>query len=396
MSSNMHKNKPLRLLMTVSTYKPHLDGVQFVTSYLAEGLAAKGHDVTVLTRAYPNLPDEEVIHGVAVKRLSVNSSLLHSSGDKAVFYEYICQQQDNYDVLVNVCTQAPLTDWTLPVIHCIKKPVVLHLHSMWKFGLRKSDFTFFKVFAAKLLGNLRWGWYFVRYASAFKKYSAVLQLHEKDSACRFFKRFYGIDSTILENAAEQSFFFQEGIQKKKTIVYVANYMKGKNQKRCVDLFMRSGIQEDWTLLLLGSKESGYYRELRKYCEERYPEALDKRIQLLVGVDRSRLCEMVKESSLFMMTSLTEAFPISIIEAMAAKVPYISTDVGIVKHLGGGVIARSDEAFIAYLQKYTQDDAARERLAQQAYDEALQHYQIADKVDQLEQLLQQLASKGQKE
>ena len=388
----------MKILYTVSTYKPHMDGIQFVTSYLAEGLAARGHTVDLIAYEYPELTDkkEEMISGVHVMRFAAKTVHMQHKGDPEAYRNFILTHQDEYDVMINVGSQTAFTDWLLPIMDQIRIPKVLHLHSVWEFTLHKHDLASLRYLAAKLLGNLRWGWYFVRYASAFKKYSAVLQLHEKDSACRFFKRFYGIDSTILENAAEQSFFFQEGIQKKKTIVYVANYMKGKNQKRCVDLFMRSGIQEDWTLLLLGSKESGYYRELRKYCEERYPEALDKRIQLLVGVDRSRLCEMVKESSLFMMTSLTEAFPISIIEAMAAKVPYISTDVGIVKHLGGGVIARSDEAFIAYLQKYTQDDAARERLAQQAYDEALQHYQIADKVDQLEQLLQQLASKGQKE
>lgn len=368
-----------------------MDGIQFVTSYLAEGLAANGHIVDLIAYEYPELTDkkEEMISSVHVMRFPAKTVHMQHKGDKEGYRRFILEHQDEYDVMINVGTQTAFTDWLLPIMDQIRIPKVLHLHSTWEFKLCRHDFASLRHLAAKLLGNLRWGAYFLRYKKAFCMYDAVLQLHEKYFSCRFFKRFYGIDSKILENAAEQSFFFQEGIQKKKTIVYVANYMKGKNQKRCVDLFMRSGIPDDWSLLLLGSKESAYYKELRRYCQERYPEALDKRIQLLVGVERSKLCEKVKESSLFMMTSVVEAFPISIIEAMAAKAPYISTDVGIVKHLNGGVIAHSDEEFIAYLQKYTQDDVAREQLAQQGYEEAMRRYRIEDKVNQLERLLLRL-------
>ena len=381
----------MNILFTVSTYKPHLDGIQAVTTYLAEGLISKGHQVDVITCAYPQLTsvNEEVIDGVRITRMQAKPKSKFSLGKGEEFQKEIMDRQSRYDVMINVASQSAFTEWSLPIMERIKVPMVLHLHSMWNFAILKSDLRGLKPLLSKLYGNIRWGWYYLRYAKAFSRYSTVLQLHEKDHACRFFKRFYGIDSTILENAVEDSFFYHDGIQKKKTIVYVANYMKGKNQKRCVDLFMRSKIPEDWTLLLLGSKKSAYYRELRSYCEKRYPDAIDKRIQLLVGLERARLCEIVKESSLFMMTSLVEAFPISIIEGMAAKTPYISTDVGIVKYLNGGVIAHSDEEFIAYLQKYTQNDVARENMAQQAYEEALRHYRVEDKVDQLEKLLLRL-------
>ena len=39
----------MKIIFTVHTYYPNSDGVQYVTQYLAEGLAKKGHEVTVLT-----------------------------------------------------------------------------------------------------------------------------------------------------------------------------------------------------------------------------------------------------------------------------------------------------------------------------------------------------------
>ena len=46
----------MKIVVTVHTYWPARNGVQYVTQYLCEGLAAKGHDVTVIT-VVPN-PEE--------------------------------------------------------------------------------------------------------------------------------------------------------------------------------------------------------------------------------------------------------------------------------------------------------------------------------------------------
>ena len=48
----------MRILICAFTYWPAVDGVQNVTQYQAEGLAARGHDVTVLTGF---LPDKDEI-----------------------------------------------------------------------------------------------------------------------------------------------------------------------------------------------------------------------------------------------------------------------------------------------------------------------------------------------
>ena len=61
----------MRILHTVTYYHPHWTGLAKVVRLLAEGHAARGHEVTVLTsRHSPDLPRREVLNGVTVYRLA--------------------------------------------------------------------------------------------------------------------------------------------------------------------------------------------------------------------------------------------------------------------------------------------------------------------------------------
>lgn len=60
----------MKLLLTLTYYYPHWTGLTTHAVRIAEGLAARGVDVTVLTvRHLPTLPDDEIINGVRVVRL---------------------------------------------------------------------------------------------------------------------------------------------------------------------------------------------------------------------------------------------------------------------------------------------------------------------------------------
>ena len=60
----------MNIIFTVHTYWPNKDGVQYVTQYLAEGLAKKGHYITVFV-SVKNKEDigEEVYNGVRIIRV---------------------------------------------------------------------------------------------------------------------------------------------------------------------------------------------------------------------------------------------------------------------------------------------------------------------------------------
>ena len=127
----------MRILITVHSYVPNTDGVEFVTKYLAEGLAFKGHDVQVITYMYPNRCSikEEVINGVKVVRWNAKTSHTFHMGDKKGYQQYILKNQDKFDVMVNVGTQTALTDWLFDIDDYIRVPRLLYIHSIWDFKI---------------------------------------------------------------------------------------------------------------------------------------------------------------------------------------------------------------------------------------------------------------------
>jgi glycosyltransferase involved in cell wall biosynthesis/SAM-dependent methyltransferase len=66
----------MRILAALTYYRPHISGLTTYAERLSEALAARGHEVTVLTSRYDaDLPLEEERHGVRVLRVGVLARL---------------------------------------------------------------------------------------------------------------------------------------------------------------------------------------------------------------------------------------------------------------------------------------------------------------------------------
>ena len=62
----------MRILIALTYYRPHYSGLTIYAERQARALAARGHQVTILTSRFdPNLPKEEIRDGVEVMRLDV-------------------------------------------------------------------------------------------------------------------------------------------------------------------------------------------------------------------------------------------------------------------------------------------------------------------------------------
>ncbi|HEU0073417.1 MAG TPA: glycosyltransferase family 4 protein [Dehalococcoidia bacterium] len=62
----------MKILAVLTYYRPHVSGLTIYVERLVRALAARGHEVTVLTSHYdPSLPREEMIDGVRIVRVPV-------------------------------------------------------------------------------------------------------------------------------------------------------------------------------------------------------------------------------------------------------------------------------------------------------------------------------------
>lgn len=383
----------VRLLFTVNTYVPKRDGVQFVTKYLAEGLVKKGHSVDLITRRCEELTkvEDEVINGVHVLRWKADTKHTFHKGDKKGYQKYLIENAEKYDCMINVGTQTSFVDWMLPIMDQVKCPKILYLHSIWDFKYHKNDFDNIQNFCKKTWANIRWKIYYSTKGRSFKKFAKVIQLHKFDYSNMFFKQKYGIDSVIIENAAEKYFFddtTDNNIEvPEKYFINVSNYMDRKNQLEALKCFLEADISNEFELILIGSSKNQYYDELIKYYNDYCIKNKNyKKVHFLYNISREKIYTYVKKSYSYVMTSKWEAYPISLIESMAASVPWISTDVGIVRYLPGGVVAKNHKEIVYWIEFIANNKKIAKEFGKIGNEYAIKQFEINKKVDLLEKYI----------
>jgi D-inositol-3-phosphate glycosyltransferase len=60
----------MKILFVIENYIPHIGGVEMVFKNLAEGLARKGHDITIITHRPKNTEKYEELNGVKIHRIN--------------------------------------------------------------------------------------------------------------------------------------------------------------------------------------------------------------------------------------------------------------------------------------------------------------------------------------
>lgn len=109
-------------------------------------------------------------------------------------------------------------------------------------------------------------------------------------------------------------------------------------------------------------------------------ALQKAGVALTGwVNRSEALRQLATLDIYIQTSRWEGLPVAVIEAMAAGLPVVATNVvgnrDLVKNGENGWLADSTEEFIAHLQLLIDNRAARQQLGAQAQHFAQTHYSL---------------------
>ena len=374
----------MKIVIAVGTYYPQTNGVQAVTTYLAEGMAKRGHQVDVITTKVDETPNEEEHKGVHIIRWDVNTVHALHRGDIKGYQEKVKELCVCADGVVIVCPQIVTTDALLPILKEIKCKKILYMHGMHNFKISKFEIETPSLFAHKMWNQVRWAWLYFGHKRWFKQFDRIIQIHRFDGTYDFVLKHYGIESDIIENAADDAFFDAQcaGLNEIRNdyLLNVSNFIPRKNQMTTLEAFYKSNA--DMTLVLIGSSQTSYYDEIVK-AKERFEKQYGKKdVRLLTGVPRTEIAGYVRNASLYVMNSRWEVFPISLVEAMAAGVPFITSDVGIAKYLPGGVIANSIEETRYWIELMSRNKETRKNLGKVGRAYAVENLMIDHKVEQL--------------
>lgn len=334
----------MNITFIAESYYPSMGGVENVTKYLAEGLAKKNNNVTIITTKN-DYADYEEINGVCIKRFDLKKNKFKKYyGEIDEYINYILNRNDDY--VIFECSETITTNLLLPYLKQIKGKKILHVHGCY--GLKLKPFNFSNNLI-KAIGNfynyIYWNAYYYPYflSKYINDFDATISLSSIDSSKEYFDKYYKGKRYILGNAAENIFFENKketnlnyDFKTKKYFLSVANYNIIKNQIGILKQFKKSESKKNYDLVFIGSKKNTYCKKLLKIKEKMKLY----NVYILYGLSRENIVDIMKNSFIYLIGSSLEEFSISLIEAMASGIPFISTNVGNAKLLPGGIVLKN--------------------------------------------------------
>ncbi|AKB79901.1 Glycosyltransferase [Methanosarcina horonobensis HB-1 = JCM 15518] len=321
---------------------------------LAKTLSMHGHEVNVITRSYPEVPEYSMRDGVPVirikgKPLPGQQRLLMPSAYKRL---YTLLKESNYDIINCHGLDSPIGMSALVSARKLGIPVVVTNHSLVGHTLNSS--------LLYLAGKL-----FLKNADAVIAVSSAV---EKDSEVMTTKPIYrifnGVDSENI-TAGVISPFNMEG---KLIIITVARMTKKKGVKKIVDL-APSLLAKNENLLFVMIGDGPLRKRLEKKVEE---TGLSSNFYFTGEISRREVFGYLDQADIFALPSSDEAFGISILEAISKKVPVVAMNHSgvsdIIKNGVNGYLADNLAEFSFYLQTLIESPALRTSFAREASKE----------------------------
>lgn len=323
----------MRILHTVEFYYPSVGGAQEVVKQISERLARLGHEVTVATTKLPDRITRE-FNGVKIVEFDIHGRTAtgYEGRDIDKYRKFLTAS--NYDVMMNYAAQQWATDLALEEIDNIKTAKVLV-----PCGFSGLYDPVYKQ-------------YFENLPKIMKKYDASVYLSNDYRDINFARDNKIKHLKIIPNGAGKDEFCQEinfsirnilGIPNDNFLILCVGSHTGlKGHTEAIEIFRRAKIRNATLLIVAndfggGCTESCKKSELNSRKSIRY--FLDKKQIVIRELPRIETIAAYHSADMFLFPSNIEASPLVLFESMAAKLPFLTTDVGnskeIIKWSHGG-------------------------------------------------------------
>ena len=359
----------MNILLCCQSYAPSVGGVPEVIRQIAEGLATRGHQLTVATGWLPSR-DFDILNGVVIKEFNVKGNqLCGMTGETAEYQSLVVD--GGFDLIMVYAAQQWTFDALWPVLDKIKSSKVLvpcGFSSLYEPGYRK---------------------YFQALPEVLKKFDHLI-FHALQYRDIDFARKQGLDSfSVIANGASEIDFdapidplfrIRHGIAESSFLfLTVGSFTGQKGHDELVNAFaamelpmhrhatlMLNGNALEWMEKGLGSaltkllglvKMHGLFYALKRAIKKmaaasRSPRDVGESVNqsqankrvLVTNLPRKELTQAFMAADLFVFASNIEYSPLVLFEAAAAGTPFLSVNVGnateIAQWTGAGIICPS--------------------------------------------------------
>ncbi|MGW4393922.1 glycosyltransferase family 4 protein [Amycolatopsis nivea] len=344
----MTPSRPLRILLVSHYYPPHVGGIENVAAQQARALAARGHEVAVLTSALPAAPPAD---GVRVVRVPAWNGVEDRTG-------------------------VPFPVFGPRLLRAVREGVrwadVVHVHdtlyqSSWLAGLRAAR-TGTPLFVTQhvavvehpsmLVRGVQHAVYRTIGRRLFRAGREVFVVN--DSVAAFVRRFRRGGAKLLPNGVDTTRYRPASAEE----IPLLRERWGLPARRILVLFVGRPVPKKGYDLLLAARHPDYDLVFAGERPKHVPG--DPSIHHLGALRPDELGDLYRACDVFALPSTAEGFPLTVQEAMASGLPVVTTDDPGYASYGldrtqVALIPRDAEILRATLRSLAADPARREAM-----------------------------------
>jgi D-inositol-3-phosphate glycosyltransferase len=310
----------MRILFVLENYLPHIGGVEIVFSHLAEGLAKKGHQVTIVTHQLPGTAKEETLNGVKIVRVG-------SLDSRYVFtftaIPAVLKHAKRADIIHTTTYNGAFPAWLGAKFR--RKPSLITVHETWMGKWKEySDFGTISRWMHELLEWL------VYHIPRFDAYVCVSHSTEKmlkaalpERSKKIMAIHNGFDPAVWMRKYPTT-ELRKKLKMQKNFVIFAYGRPGtsKGFQYLFDAFPEIKKNIPNAVLVLKLSRDKQYAHVVKRMEHGAPEG----IYFVDDIKtREQLATYVQMADCVVVPSITEGFGYAVLEAVAAGTPLVASN-----------------------------------------------------------------------
>lgn len=388
-----------RILITTFTFPPERNGVSHVAEAQAYGLAKRGYEVVVATAHVPARRDMACPPNVEIREFDTSQRSRQASSQITDYERFIASFDG--DAILCQAWQIWSTDLAIRAFASNRRPKRI----MVSHGFSAADIKWtprgvarwlrLRPYVKSLPAMLR-GFDHVTFLSAltnrdwFYDHRIMDQLGMKHYSV--VPNGVHLDRFCDHDERARRFRQAHQLGEAPVVLNVSNYDPRKNQQLAVDAFLAAGCS-DATLVLIGSEFNDYSRSVQA-AYERAGGGRAGRVLFLERISNDDIASAYCAADLFVCSATWELQPLVVLDAMASRLAFVSTDVGCVSELPGGEVVQGKTEMAATMRRLLGDSAARRQLAESGRAASLARYNWEANLDRYEHIIDSLCRGSQ--